>query len=131
VIKLKTLLIVAMFCFVIVFAGCGAKDTNTVKTNGVETPKQPANNVTKTDTAPAGDKIGVPECDEYIEKYEACLTKHVPEAQRGYLKGPFEQQREGFKKAAANPTSKAELPGVCKKVIETAKTSMAAYKCDW
>jgi hypothetical protein len=37
-------------------------------------------------TASSSDKVGVSECDDYIEKYEACITKNVPEAARQTLK---------------------------------------------
>src|SRR5262245_50730836 len=60
------LLIAVLLCGVFVFAGCGGSATTT-----------PTSTTASTST---GDKIGVPECDEYIEKVEACLNSKVPEA---------------------------------------------------
>ena len=33
------------------------------------------------------DKIGVAECDDFIDKYEACITGKVPEAARAQVPG--------------------------------------------
>jgi len=81
----------------------------------------------------SSDKTGVAECDEYIEKYEACLTKVAAKSPQieTMLKSSFEQQRKAFKEAAANPQSKAGLSAGCKQAIETAKQSTGAYGCAW
>jgi len=75
----------------------------------------------------------VAECDEYITKYEACLTKIAKAAPQvePQLKQSFEAQRSSFKTAASNPQSKATLAGACKQAIETAKASTKAYACEW
>jgi hypothetical protein len=80
-----------------------------------------------------GDSVGVPECDEYIKKYEACLTKIAAKAPQveGPMKSAFQAQRNGFKTAASTPQGKATLASTCKQAMETAKSSTAAYSCDW
>ena len=69
----KALLIAALLCSVIGFASCSSAPSN--NTAVVVNNSKPANtapaNTAKTETATTGDKTGVPECDEYIEKYEA------------------------------------------------------------
>lgn len=82
-------------------------------------------------TESAGDKVGVPECDEYIAKYEACLNGKVPEAQRGNLLVSMEEMRKGWRNAATNPQAKAALAGGCKTALATAKNSMSQYSCSW
>lgn len=79
----------------------------------------------------AEEKIGVPECDEYIAKYEACITSKAPADQRDALIVSMEEMRKGWKNAATNPKAKAALAGGCKVALNTAKTSMAAFSCDW
>lgn len=118
-------------------ANCGSAETTkntTANTNTATVNAKPASTteVVKTD-APAGDTVGVPECDEYIAKYEACLTKiaeKAPQVQTA-MKTAFEQQRSAFKQAAANPTSKATLPATCKQAIESVKQATGAYACTW
>lgn len=136
--KISILLISFVFG-VTILAGCSSTNTTTNNTTNGKTTTTTngenksttttTNDVAKTDTT--GDKIGVPECDEYIQKYEACITSKVPEAQRGMYKSTFEQQRKAFKDAAANPQSKAGLATGCKQAIETAKQAMTSYGCAW
>ena len=129
----NVLLTLVLLTSLIWLAGCSSAPTATNNANTAVVVNKPANSTTdvpKTETA-AGDKIGVSECDEYIEKYEACVNSKVPEAQRAMLKAPFEAQRKAFKDAAANPQAKAGLATGCKQAIETAKQSMSAYSCTW
>ena len=81
--------------------------------------------------APTGGKIGVPECDEYLAKYEACINAKVPEAERAALMSPLEMMRKGWQKAVTNQQAKAALPGGCKIALTTAKESMSRFSCDW
>ena len=129
----NALLIAVLLVGTIGFASCSSAPTTTNSGNNAVVVNKPANattNVTKTETT-TGDKIGVAECDEYIEKYEACINSKVPEAQRAMLKTSFEAQRNAFKTAAANPQAKAGLATGCKQAIETAKQSTSAYSCAW
>ncbi len=82
-------------------------------------------------TASSADKVGVAECDEYIEKYDACVTGKVPEAARAAMRSSIEQMRQLWKSAAANPQAKAALAGGCKQALETTKQSMSSYACAW
>ena len=93
---------------------CGGGDSaNTASTNG--------------GTTASGDKIGVPECDEYIQKYEACVNSKVPEAMRASVKASLDTARKMWKDAAATPQGKAGLATACTQALETAKSSMGSY----
>lgn len=141
--KIKSILAVtALFTFAIMMAACGApaanngnaKPANAAPATKADAPKAdaPKADDKKTEVA-AGDSIGVPECDEYIKKYEACLTKIAAKAPavEGPMKQAFETARNGWKSAAANPASKATLGSACKQAMETAKTSTSVYACEW
>lgn len=132
----------AMVCGVFFLANCGGSTTtsnnttaNTATTNTTKpaATTSPATDATKTDTTASTDSVGVPECDEYIKKYEACLTKiaaKAPQVEEN-MKTAFKAQRDGFKQAAANPASKAQLPSTCKQAMETAKQATSTYACEW
>lgn len=118
------------------FSACGGTATPEKKAdNKAATDTKPADNKAATDTKPADvaatDSIGVPECDEYIKKYEMCLNSKVPEAARASMKTAFDQTRKSWKEAASNPSGKSALASGCKTALETAKSSMTAYGCDW
>lgn len=143
--KLSTIVfsVVALLCGSVMFISCGGAATNTpANTAKANTPTNTApantaktNDVAKTDTAPAGDSIGVPECDEYIKKYEACLTKVAAKAPQVEtpLKASFETLRDSWKKAAATPAGKSAMATGCKQALETAKSNpaLSAYACEW
>lgn len=80
--------------------------------------------------AATGDSIGVPECDDYIAKYEKCIGDKVPEMARGALKEAFEKTRASWKELAANEATKGALAGACKQAMEASKTALSAYGCE-
>src|SRR5260221_8031082 len=139
--KFKTILlsVAALLCAWIMFIACGGGATNTAANNAKA--NTPANTTSTTNTtkandvatAPAGDSVGVPECDDYIKKYEACLTKIAAKAPQVEIpmKQAFETARNGWKSAAATPQGKATLASACKQAADAGKTSTAAYSCDW
>jgi hypothetical protein len=135
--KLNTIVfsVAALLCGSIMFISCGGAATNTpANTAKANTPANTAPaNTAKTDTAPAGDSIGVAECDDYIKKYEACLTKVAAKAPTAEapMKQAFETARNGWKAAAATPQGKATLASACKQAMDTAKSTMSAYACEW
>jgi len=75
--------------------------------------------------------IGVPECDEYIRKYEACVRDHVPAAQKPMVEQALAQYRTTWRSAAAQPAARASLAGACQQALTTARASMTAYGCQW
>jgi len=121
----KTLLIFAVLCAAILI-GCSKTDNmNNSNTKAGDTNK-PA--TTSNTTASAGEKIGIPECDEYIAKYEACTGK-VPEAGRAAYKSALDQTRASWKKLADNPQTKASLAAACKQATEQQSAAWKAYGC--
>ena len=127
----NALLIAILLVGTLGFANCNSAPTTTNGGNTAPDNTKPANTTTDSLKVEAGDKIGIPECDEYIEKYQACINEKVPEAQRVAFKKSFEAIQKGWKDAAANPQTKTGLATVCKQAIETAKQSMTAYSCAW
>ncbi|TDR42426.1 hypothetical protein DFR29_1089 [Tahibacter aquaticus] len=80
--------------------------------------------------APAtADSVGVPECDNYITKYVACVSGKVPEASRAQLQASLDQMRAAWKQAAATTDGKASLAQACAAASDAAKTSMQAFGC--
>ena len=138
------LAVTSLFCFAIFAAACGSPAANTANNSNAKPADKPATTApATTTTAPkaddkkaevaAGDSIGVAECDEYIKKYEACLTKIAAKAPavEGPMKQAFETARKGWKDAAANPAGKASLASACKQAMDTAKASTSVYACEW
>uniref|UniRef100_UPI0021491425 hypothetical protein n=1 Tax=Tahibacter caeni TaxID=1453545 RepID=UPI0021491425 len=79
--------------------------------------------------AATADAIGVPECDNYINKYMACVSGKVPEASRAQLQASLDQMRQAWKQAAATEAGKASLAQACVAANDAAKSSMSAFGC--
>src|SRR6185295_14522994 len=104
--------------------GCGKSEENkpaegttpeAKPTTGEMKPSTPTAEAPKpTEATPAaatGEKLGITECDEYLDKMAACLDK-MPEAGRAAAKSAVDATRDGWKQgmAAANtPEAKTAM----------------------
>ena len=112
----KSLLVFSILC-VAILIGCSKTEMS--------------NSNSGSTTASSGDKIGVPECDDYIAKYEACIRSKVPETARASAESSLKMARENWKKAAENAQSRGTLAAACKQASDAAAASMKAYGCSW
>jgi hypothetical protein len=101
-----------------------------------EKPAPPANPPATTAASSASASVaagdfGVPECDEYMRKYLACIDSKVPEAGRAAMKQALEQQKAAWKQAAATPEGRSSLATGCKAAADQTKTAVQAYGCTW
>jgi hypothetical protein len=124
----KIFLLLCVVC-AIVLVGCSkSAPTNapaTTNANKAATTTTPAT----TTTAGTGEKIGVPECDDFLAAYETCVSGKVPEVARAQYKSAIEQWRTSWRKLAENPQTKASLVAACKQSAEHARTAMKNYGC--
>jgi hypothetical protein len=127
--------------------GCGGSETPTTNSsNATSTNKTATTTTTTTTSTPAtttstpasttsttasGDKVGVPECDDFITKYEACISDKVPAAARAQFDASLKQWRDSWRQAASTPQGKAGLAQGCKMIAEQSKQSMKPYGCDF
>lgn len=129
-------------CLGMLACGGAAENTNTATTNATTNSNtkataspaataaaSPAASPAST-TSAAGD-IGVAECDDFLKKYEACVSGKVPAAAQATFKTSMEQWRTSWKQLAANPQTKSTLAAACKSSMDSAKTSLASYNCTW
>ena len=106
--------------------------TTTTTSTPATTTSSPATTTTSTTTtASSSDKIGVPECDDFITKYEACISGKIPEAARAQFNMTLKQWRDSWRQAAATPQGKAGLVQVCKASVEQARQSMKSFGCEF
>lgn len=79
----------------------------------------------------AGDAIGVAECDDYLKKVETCIAEHVPEDAQAMQRQSMDDMRNQWRQAAENPTAREGLAAGCKAALDTARSTFAAYGCEW
>jgi hypothetical protein len=126
----KTLLLICIVC-AIVLVGCSksATSTNSPGATTANANKAATSTTPTTTVATAGHKIGVPECDEFIAAYDACVSSKVPEVARAQYKATIAQWRSSWSKLAENPQTKPTLAAACKQSAEQARVSMKTYGC--
>ena len=71
--------------------------------------------------APRG--VGVPECDQYLRKYEACLRGSSAPASGALL--ALKAQRDSYRIAAATPEGKSTLKAQCQAQMDRLATDKA------
>ena len=110
-----------------------ANTANTATTNAnTKTAATPATTTsTPASTTSAAGDIGVPECDDFLKKYEACVSGKVPAAAQATYKSSLDTWRNSWKQLAQTPQGKAGLATACKSAMEQAKTSLSSYGCTW
>lgn len=90
-------------------------------------PAQPA--TPTVDETTTGESVGIAACDDYLTKYEACITDKVPTDTRSALNAGLSQTRDAWRAAIAAGTATADLEAACKAMSEGAKASMSAFGC--
>jgi hypothetical protein len=122
----KTLLIFAVLCTAILI-GCSKTEENSNSTAANSNKTTAAS--TPATTAPSGNKIGVAECDDFIAKYDACVSSKVPEAARAQYKSAIDQWRASWKKQAEDPATRGALAAACKQAAEQQSAALKSFGC--
>jgi hypothetical protein len=125
----NSLLIFCVLC-VAILVGCSKSETTNSNSMGMNDNKpMKTNSPSTTKTASSGEKIGIAECDDFLAKYDECITKNVPEAQRAQYESSIKQWRDSWRQLAKNDMTKGTLAAACKQALEQAKSSMKSYNC--
>jgi hypothetical protein len=114
--------VIPVLCLAALAAGCGG---------GAEASKEAAPATQAAKSASGATEFGVPECDNYVKKYMACVDSKVPESARAFLRQSFEATKAQWKQAASTPQGRAGLASGCLQAETIAKQSMASYGCTW
>ena len=74
---------------------------------------------------------GIAACDDFLQKYDVCVTSKLPEAQRATYKAQLDQTRKSWVDMSKNPQTKSALEAACKQSMDVIKTSLQAYGCSF
>jgi hypothetical protein len=80
-------------------------------------------------TGAGAQQVGIAVCDDFLTKYETCVSGKVPAAQQSTFKASIDQTRKAWIDAAKNPQAKAALESSCKQTADQLKASLAPYGC--
>ncbi len=121
----RTLLIVLFACLLFVNACAGLvtrKDSNSNSAKG-------SSNSAASQTS-GSEKIGIPECDDFIARYNACISDHVPEAKKVEYKENIDAFARAWKQQMAN-TDKNVVAAACKRHSDAAREKMKPFGCEF
>jgi hypothetical protein len=103
----------------------------TTTTTTPSTTMTPATTTTPATTATgAGGDIGVPECDDFLTKYEACITGKIPEAARATFTSTLKKYRDQWRQTASTPEGRAGLAQGCKMAAEQTRAALKSFGCE-
>jgi hypothetical protein len=127
-----TILVLSVVCGLVLIA-CSKTDTtnnsNTKASSG--TTEKPATATTPASgtASTTGDNIGVPECDDFITKYDACVSNKVPEMVRAQYKDAVARWRTEWRRMAHDPATRGQLAAACKQAAEQQSAALKSFGC--
>jgi hypothetical protein len=129
----RIIVLIASLAVAVVLLGCSKTGTTNDNKNSNSAPSTTSTGTTSTSgkstTASSNDKIGVPECDDFIAKYESCVSNKVPEMARAQYKTAIDQWRASWKKLADNPQTKGSLAAACKQAADQQAAALKSFGC--
>jgi hypothetical protein len=124
-----TLVILATALAVVLVACSKTENTNSNSSTTANKSAGTSGTSTTSTAASSGDQIGVPECDDFIAKYETCVNGKVPEMARAQYQSAIKQWKESWKKLAENPQTKGTLAAACKQAKEQQEAALKSFGC--
>ena len=73
---------------------------------------------------------GIAACDDFLKKYEACVTSKVPEAQKAVFQSSLDQMRKAWSDMAKT-SAKTTLESDCKQSAEQTKAALSSLGCSF
>lgn len=85
------------------------------------------------DTSKPGDlpNLNIASCDDYIQKFIACVSENIPEETKAMLLAALEQSKIQWRQALSSGMAPEVVSQSCLAALETAKQTMAQYSCSW
>jgi len=99
-----------------------------------ETPTEPPPAPTPEPAPPVADaeaKLGVEACDDYADRYRACIAEKVPTIERDGHTRALAAQLAAWVAAKADPKLAPALDGECAAAAEAARATTRVFGCVW
>jgi hypothetical protein len=124
-----TILVLSLVCGLLLVA-CTKTET-TYNSNTAVVTSTPASATTPAagTASTTGDNIGVPECDDFITKYDACVSNKVPEMVRAQYKDAIARWRTEWRRMANDPNTRGQLAAACKQAAEQQAAALKSFGC--
>ena len=124
-----TILVLSLVCGLLLMACTKTETTNNSNTAVVTSSPVTATTPASGTAAATGDNIGVPECDDFITKYDACVSNKVPEMVRAQYKDAIARWRSEWRRMANDPATRGQLAAACKQAAEQQSAALKSFGC--
>ena len=124
----KTALLLALM---LVFLACETKEHADAELDALAKAKKAAAAASAHANTGPVEEIGVPECDQYVKNYEACLTDKVPESRREELRQTLNEQRNRWRDAVTGGADQKQVAEQCKSAAAAAMRNLGDYGCSF
>jgi hypothetical protein len=74
---------------------------------------------------------GIAACDDFLTKYDTCVSSKIPTEQQAMYKTQIDQTRKAWLDLAKNPSTKATMEASCKQTMDATKASLTAFGCSF
>jgi hypothetical protein len=111
--------------------GCETKEHAEAELGAIKKAQDAAAKATTRANASGEEEIGIPECDAYIRKYQACLAERVPVEAQTPLRIALDEKRKQWRASATDQYSHATVSDQCRSAMAIARQSMSEYGCDF
>jgi hypothetical protein len=74
---------------------------------------------------------GIATCDDFLTKYDACISSKIPAEQQAMYKTQIDQTRKAWLDLAKNPSTKSTMEASCKQTMDATKASLTAFGCSF
>lgn len=126
-----TILVLSLVCGLLLMACAKTETANNSNTAVVTSSPASATTPASGTTAATGDNIGVPECDDFITKYDACVSNKVPEMVRAQYKDAIARWRSEWRRMANDPATRGQLAAACKQAAEQQSAALKSFGCSF
>lgn len=124
----KTFFLLCVLCLGLL-AGCSKSPSATNANSRTATANSAA--ATANSSPVNKEKIGIADCDDFIAKYESCISSKVPDAQKTQFQENINALRNSWRQLATNPGAKDTLSLMCKRQVVQARESMKEFNCEF
>ena len=124
-----TILVLSLVCGLLLMACTTTENTNNSNTAVVTSTPVTATTPASSTASTTGDNIGVPECDDFITKYDACVSNKVPEMVRAQYKDAIARWRTEWRRMANDPNTRGQLATACKQAAEQQSAALKSFGC--
>ena len=125
-----TILVLSLVCGLLLVACSKTETTYNSNTNSnSSTADKPAATPASETASTTGDNIGVRECDDFIAKYDACVSNKVPEMVRAQYKDAIARWRTEWRRMANDPNTRGQLASACKQAAEQQSAALKSFGC--